>query len=759
MAGNTRVSSTLVLVLLACVSNTVSSGHPPGTTFRRPTVVFTSSGAQPVASPAEVSGGANFGGARGADLPWANDTPTPNFTEAMRVEAAAEVKRMFHHGYDNYVRYAFPHDELKPLTRSWTDSLGELGNLRMEHLSKSYRGVALTLIDSTTTLAVLNNRTEFAKNVKWMANNLNFDLDVRVNAFECNIRVLGGLLSAHSIAAGLIEGEENLEDGKISSFMPDYDGSLLPIAYDLGKRLLKAFDTDTGMPYAWVNLKNGIRTGETTETNVAAIGSFALEFGTLSRLTGDWRFETASKKAIKAVWRLRSDRDLLGNTIDVKTGRWINRSGGIGAGNDSFFEYLLKAYVAFGDYESFDIFSDAYVATQKWYTQGNGWYHESHLDNGIGTHFQATSLQAFWPGMQVLLGDIESAQKSWANFFSLWQKFGASPERYMYKDNNVHPSEKQYPLRPELIESTAMLWSASGDEKYRRAGLKLANDLRDNCEVKHGYASVKDVRSLVPKKGKKKSPILENHMPSFFLAETCKYLYLLFDDPRGFLGSTKNIVFSTEGHPLPVWVGGGEEGDGGRPSEIDEQKTSEKETEVDDFFDLVAHATSVRDTVQNKKAFRAQTPPGVVDRDDAVTDKRYQRRWVDPSQALRVNTHTGAGYGLSSKTCPDLESIRTAAWPVEDHDAALTAADTDPLVWSNCIEGFVDTENGRVNVFQKVEPPVVAEEGSADIVKSSNSNSPAAQLAMLTKQIEELHKSLMRNKETLRVIESRVGVE
>ena len=71
----------------------------------------------------------------------------------------------------------------------------------------------------------------------------------------------------------------------------------------------------------------------------------------------------------------------------------------------------------------------------------------------------------------------------------------------------------------------------------------------------------------------------------------------------------------------------------------------------------------------------------------------------------------------------------------------------------------MDTEDGRVNVFQKVEPPVVAEEGSADIVKSSNYNSPAAQLAMLTKQIEELHKSLMRNKETLRVIESRVGVE
>ena len=202
--------------------------------------------------------------------------------------------------------HAFPHDELKPITRTWTDSLGELGNLNREHLSSTYEGVALTLIDATSTLAVVGNVSEFRRAVSWLETNLDFDVDVRVNAFECNIRVLGGLLSAHVLALGdsrswgpargagrggwLPGGGKRAsafdrDDGAGVSvgdpLAPAYSGGLLDKALDLGERLLRAFDTETGMPYAWVNLRDGVRAGETTETNVAAVGSFALEFGTL----------------------------------------------------------------------------------------------------------------------------------------------------------------------------------------------------------------------------------------------------------------------------------------------------------------------------------------------------------------------------------------------------------------------------------------------------------------------------------------------
>ena len=50
------------------------------------------------------------------------------------------------------------------------------------------------------TLAVVGNRTAFARAVRWIGANVDFDIDLRVNVFETNIRLLGGLLSAHLLA-------------------------------------------------------------------------------------------------------------------------------------------------------------------------------------------------------------------------------------------------------------------------------------------------------------------------------------------------------------------------------------------------------------------------------------------------------------------------------------------------------------------------------------------------------------------------------
>ena len=261
MARGARLAVTLLALVLACCPAPVSSGAP-AETRTRPTVRFTSS-RRGSASPRPSASARAVDDAPAFDPdPASGPGPPPPFTEAMRVAAAGEVRRMFHHGYDNYLRHAFPHDELKPLTKSYTDSLGELGNLRREHLSSTYRGVALTLIDATSTLAVLGNHSEFAKNVRWMSRHLNFDQDVRVNAFECNIRALGGLLSAHAIAAGLISTSTSRDDfsdalpkNETSLVVPGYGGELLALAHDLGERLLRAFDTETGMPYAWLNLR------------------------------------------------------------------------------------------------------------------------------------------------------------------------------------------------------------------------------------------------------------------------------------------------------------------------------------------------------------------------------------------------------------------------------------------------------------------------------------------------------------------------
>jgi mannosidase alpha-like ER degradation enhancer 1 len=108
---------------------------------------------------------------------------------------------MFYHAYNSYMQHAFPHDELKPLSKSFTDSLAELGNLQLEHLSGTYRGTALSLVDSLSTLAVLGDASEFTAGIGLLERHLSFNQDVRVNVFETNIRLLGGLLSAHVLAS------------------------------------------------------------------------------------------------------------------------------------------------------------------------------------------------------------------------------------------------------------------------------------------------------------------------------------------------------------------------------------------------------------------------------------------------------------------------------------------------------------------------------------------------------------------------------
>jgi len=76
------------------------------------------------------------------------------------------------------------------------------------------------------------------------------------------------------------------------------NGPLLRMAEDVARRLLPAFDTPTGMPYGTVNLRSGVPDGETTITCTAGVGTFILEFGTLSRLTGDSVFEQVNSSFI-----------------------------------------------------------------------------------------------------------------------------------------------------------------------------------------------------------------------------------------------------------------------------------------------------------------------------------------------------------------------------------------------------------------------------------------------------------------------------
>lgn len=427
---------------------------------------------------------------------------------------------MFYHAFDGYMQHAFPLDELRPLSCKGEDSLG---------------GYALTLIDSLDTLALLGDKEKFGAGVEWVGKNVRFDINKTVSVFETNIRILGGLLSAHLIASDYATGMR----------IQSYDDQLLHLAVDLAQRLLPAFDTPTGIPFGSVNLLYGVDDDESKITSTAGGGTLALEFGILSRLTNNTVFEEVTKNAVRGIWSRRSKLNLVGAHINVFTGEWTQKDAGIGTSIDSFYEYLLKAYLLFGDEEYLYIFQEAYKAAMH-YLHLDPWYVEVNMNTGVTVWPLFNSLQAFWPGLQVLAGDVDPAIRTHAAFFSVWKKYGFTPEGFNLATSTVQNGQRSYPLRPELIESTYWLFKATRDYKYLDVGRDILASLQYGARCPCGYCHISDVETHKQ----------DDHMESFFLAETVKYLWLLFDLAVGPDNIVENgpykYIFSTEGHLLPA---------------------------------------------------------------------------------------------------------------------------------------------------------------------------------------------------------------
>jgi hypothetical protein len=144
-----------------------------------------------------------------------------------------------------------------------------------------------------------------------------------------------------------------------------YTGHLLSLSIDLGNRLLPAFSTDTGIPYGTVNLRKGVPKGETEIASTAGAGSLSVEFEVLSRLSGDPRYGDAARHAAAQLYKRRSAIGLLGKHIHTRTGKWYESVSGIGSNSDSFYEYLLKAFLLFRDDYMFEMFTETYAAVKE----------------------------------------------------------------------------------------------------------------------------------------------------------------------------------------------------------------------------------------------------------------------------------------------------------------------------------------------------------------------------------------------------------
>lgn len=419
------------------------------------------------------------------------------------------MRSEFLHAWNGYKAYAWGADEVMPRS-------GKPVNFFID--SHSF---GLSIIEALDTLYVMGLDDELSRSVSWLRKNMNFDVDGDVQMFEANIRMVGGLLSGYYAT-----GERFLLDG----------------ARDLADRLLVCFaKSPTGAPYRFANLRTGAV--RDPKSNLAEIGSNILEFGDLTRLTGDRKYLDASMKAFEAVIAKRSTLDLLGTNFDIERGEFLDvQDAGPNPPADSFYEYLWGGWQMLGIERSrrwYRSLTDALLKYEITHADGRLWFARVDYTTGTITNDAHTSeLAAFYAELVSKGGDRAVGEAYYDSWTAVREKYAIIPEAIDYRDLSiVSPSND---LRPEYANSSFDLWFLTHDEKYRRTGYAYFDALRTHCRVPGGYTVIKDVRTVPMTQG--------DYFPAYAFSENFKYVYLMFADSPRFDGA--RYYLNTEGKVL-----------------------------------------------------------------------------------------------------------------------------------------------------------------------------------------------------------------
>ncbi|XP_030642097.1 mannosyl-oligosaccharide 1,2-alpha-mannosidase IB [Chanos chanos] len=448
-------------------------------------------------------------------------------------EKRDKIREMMKHAWDSYRQYGWGHNELKPIAKKG-HSTNIFGNSQM----------GATIVDALDTLYIMGLHDEFKDGQEWIEQNLDFSVNAEVSVFEVNIRFIGGLLAAYYLS-----GQEVF---KVK-------------AVQLAEKLLPAFNTPTGIPWAMVNLKSGVGRNwgwaSAGSSILAEFGTLHMEFVHLTYLTGNPAYYQKVMHIRKLLAKMDRPNGLYPNYLNPRTGRWGQHHTSVGGLGDSFYEYLLKAWLMSDktDTEARKTYDDAIEAIERHLIRKSsggltfiGEWKNGHLERKMG------HLTCFAGGMFALGADGSPDDKA-GHYLQLGAEIAHTchesydrtvlklgPEAFKFDSGleavAVRQNEKYYILRPEVIETYWYMWRFTHDPKYRQWGWEAAQAIDKHCRVSGGFSGVKDVYSS--------NPTYDDVQQSFFLAETLKYLYLLFSSDE--LLPLESWVFNTEAHPLPV---------------------------------------------------------------------------------------------------------------------------------------------------------------------------------------------------------------
>ena len=289
--------------------------------------------------------------------------------------------------------------------------------------------------------------------------------------------------------------------------------------------------------------------------SLAEIGTLSLEFSALTKHTKLPKYDRKITQMTETLEKQWNDQFSLYPNEFYPDGFTFTDKFSVAGGADSFYEYLIKEYVHSGYtkkhlkrmYEK----SVHGVIDNLLQQDITGYQYLSELHSGhIVTKMD--HLACFFPGM-LIYGALhlpsqgsglilDTARQVAKTCFQMYDTPTGLAAETTWFGNGMSRSwmgEHHYALRPEAVESWFYLYAYTKDPIYREWGWKVFTSLVKHCRTEHGYAEVSNVDS-----GE-----LTDSMPSYLLAETFKYLYLLFTEEKVDL---KQWVFSTEGHLLRV---------------------------------------------------------------------------------------------------------------------------------------------------------------------------------------------------------------
>lgn len=463
-------------------------------------------------------------------------------------KAKDEVKQVFLESWESYEHNAWGKDIYNPISGSGKN----IGS----------RPLGWMIVDLLDTLWIMDLKDEFEKAKNWVKSDLKYNQNFDVSTFETTIRMLGGLLSAYAFS---------------------YDDAFLERAADLANNMLGAFETTSGLPLSEVNLKTGQGTSYNVELSTAEVATLQLEFKYLSKLTGEDLYWKKAEKIMAVLDANQPEDGLVPINVHAETGKYVRNLIRLGSRGDSYYEYLLKQYLQTNHQEPiyWQMYKESVEGVKKHlvsHSKPSGLTFIGELENGIGGKLlsKMDHLVCFYPGLLALgatggyplteakklanwskdkESDFKLAEELTESCFAMYKTTvtglageiaifntdASNDHDIWYKPNDVHNLQ-----RPETIESIYYMYKLTGDDKYRKWGYDMFQSFIKAARYKGPdgrvtYTCLRDVTTL--------NPSHSDNMESFWLAETLKYFYLLFDDEN--IVSLTEYVFNTEAHPLP----------------------------------------------------------------------------------------------------------------------------------------------------------------------------------------------------------------